>query len=451
MKEFIHAKSATGAVVSRAGTTPVAGPSPTADFLPSPPSRRVVPIVVCVIVLLLGLGGYLLFRGGAAGGGASAGRVATVERKDFVRVLRLTGTTQAVRSRSVLAPQLQGAQLGALVITRLAPAGARVRAGGVLVEFDRQAQYKDFLDKQAAYRDLADQVTEKQAAGDAARVTDQTALRQAEDALATARLEVAKNELVSRINAEENEETLEEAESTLQQLRRTYALKRQAAAADIRTVEIQAERARQTMLYAQANAGRMAIRAPIDGVVVLNTIWLNGRMGQVEEGTEVRPGLPFLKVVDPSQMEVSVQINQADLPALHVGQHARVSLDAYPGLSFPATLEELSPLAHNGQFSDVVRIFAGLFSIEGNNPQLMPDLSAAVDVEVDRENDALVVPRQSVATDKAGDYVWVKTNAGFRRREVRTGPCDDLETVIEAGLHAGDSIREDAGAGGGAL
>ena len=56
-----------------------------------------------------------------------------------------------------------------MVVTKLVPAGAHVHKGGLLVEFDRQAQFKDFLDKQAAYRSLVDQVAEKKAAEEAAR------------------------------------------------------------------------------------------------------------------------------------------------------------------------------------------------------------------------------------------------------------------------------------------
>ncbi|HEV2221595.1 MAG TPA: hypothetical protein VGR84_01190, partial [Candidatus Acidoferrales bacterium] len=185
-------------------------------------------------------------------------------KKDFVHVLRLAGTTEAVRSRPVLAPRLEGAQLNSMVVTRLASAGSRVKQGDVLVEFDRQAQIKDALDKKATYQDLVDQVEEKRAAEDAARAKDETELKQAEDDLTKAQLEVTKKDIVSRIDAEKNQETLQEAVQTLQQLRQTFQLKREAAAADIRVLEIQRDRARGTMLYAQGNAEKMTIHSPMD-------------------------------------------------------------------------------------------------------------------------------------------------------------------------------------------
>lgn len=375
------------------------------------------------------------------GSGPEESGTATVTKKDFVHVLRLAGTTEAVRSRPVLAPQLEGAQLNSMVVTKLARAGARVKKDDVLVEFDRQAQIKDALDKKATYQDLVDQVEEKRAAEDAARAKDETELKQAEDDLTKAQLEVTKNDIVSRIDAEKNQETLQEAVQTLQQLRQTFQLKREAAAADIRVLEIQRDRARSTMLYAQGNAEKMTIRSPMDGIVVLNTIWLGSRMGEVQEGDEVRPGVPFMKVIDPAQMDVRVAVNQEDMPELHIGQAATVHLDAYPGLSFPGVLEELAPLGHSGQFTDKVRTFVAIFSIRGNNPKLMPDLSASADVELNRVQNVLVVPAQSVINDKDQDYVFLKTATGFDKHQVKIGPANDLEVVIESGLHAGDVIR----------
>jgi HlyD family secretion protein len=331
-----------------------------------------------------------------------------------------------------------------MVVTKLTPAGTSVKRGDVLVEFDRQAQLKDALDKRGAYQDLVDQLAQKRAAEDAARAKDETELQVAADDLKKAQLEVSKNDLVSRIDAEKNTETLQEAEATLKQLQQTFKLKRDAAAADTRAVEIQTESAKATMLYAQENATKMTLIAPMDGIVVLNMVWTGGRVGEIQEGDQVRPGVPFMKVVDSSQMRVLAQVNQADFLSLRVGQHARIFLDAYPGVAFSGRLDELTPLAHASDFSDKVRSFSAIFSIEGSNPKLMPDLSAAVDVEVEIRKDAVVVPTESVATEDGQAYVWLRDGTGFVRHPVKAGPTNDLEVVIESGLKSGDTLRRDA-------
>src|SRR6184192_4583261 len=269
-----------------------------------------------------------------------------VERKDFAQSLRLNGTTQASRSFVVLAPKLEGAQVGSMVITKLAPAGTHVEKGDVLVEFDPQAEERDYLDKKSTYENLVGQVAQKQADENIARAKDDTAMKQAEDELKRAQLELQRNEIVSRIDAEKNQEAVDEAQTTLKQLKETYQLKRAAAAAAIRIVEIQRDRALEAMRYAQSNASKMSVYSPMAGVVVYNTVWLGSRMGAVQQGDQVRPGLPFMAVVDPSQMEVRVELNQVDLLKVHPGQLAKMRLDAYPGTELGATLEDISPLGH---------------------------------------------------------------------------------------------------------
>ena len=367
-----------------------------------------------------------------------------VEKKRFSQTLRLNGTTMAAHSFAVLAPRLEGASVGSMVITKLAPSGAPVKKDDVLVEFDAQSQQKDYLDKKATYDNLVGQVAQKQAEEDIARSKDDTGLQQAEDELQRAQLEMKRNEIVSRIDAEKNQESVDEAQATLKQLKETYQLKRAAAAAGIRILEIQRDRAQEAMRYAQNNASKMVVRSPMPGVVVFNTMWLGSRMGTVQQGDQVRPGLPFMSVVDPSQMEVRVDLNQVDLLKVRPGMHAKMHLDAYPGIELGATLEDLSPLGHNGQFTDTIRIFSARFSIQGTDPKLLPDLSAALDLDLGSVENAIVVPCQSVEFDSGNAFVWVENSGSFEKRSVKTGPRSDTEVVVLSGLKEGDIIRQNA-------
>lgn len=347
---------------------------------PQPPkhsrSRIVLLLVTATIIAAAVVVSVLRTRTPATANGSHSFSLAQAQ------ILRLKGTTEAVESRAILAPLLEGQQIPTLTIVRLIPAGTWVKRGDLLVEFDRQAQMRDYVDKKADYEKLADQVSEEQAKEIAAHAKDETELTQAQDNLRKAELEVQKDEIVSRIDAEKNQENLEEAKATYDQLRETFDLKRKAAQAAVRMLEIQRDRTRQTMLHAQANSDLMQMHSPLDGVVVLNTIWKQGTMGEVQEGDQVRPGVPFMQVVDPSVMQVRVLANQEDFPSLRVGQTAKVRLDAYPDLVFSGKLDQLAPIGESGDFSNKLRVFVVIVSIQGHDPRLMPDLSAAVDVNI---------------------------------------------------------------------
>jgi HlyD family secretion protein len=406
---------------------------------------RIASVLVLVAIPFL----FVHFRQGRPSADRTDSLV-KVERKNLSQTLRLNGTTQASRSFIVLAPRLEGAQVGSMVVTKLAPAGTHVKSGDLLVEFDPQAQMKDYLDKKSTYENLVSQVAQKQSDEDIARSKDDTAMKQAEDELKRAQLEIQRNEVVSRIDAEKNQEAVDQGQATLKQLKETYQLKRAAAVAAIKILEIQRDRAKEAMRYALANAAKMTVHSPMAGVVVYNTIWLGGRMGTVQQGDQVRPGVPFLQVVDPSKMEVRVELNQVDLLKVHPGQKAEMRLDAYPGMMLPAVLDELSPLGHTGQFTVMVRSFTARFLVQGNDPRLLPDLSAAMDLDLGTDTNVLVVPYQSIGIESGHSFVWLKNSSGFEKRVVKIGRRNDLNAVVESGLAEGDVIRRDAGEDSGA-
>src|SRR5271155_4801187 len=136
-------------------------------------------LAAALIALVVGTLVLASMRAGKKQSSESGAQSSTLHT-DSSRTLRLKGTTEAVQSRAILAPLLAGQSVGTLTITRIAQVGTRVKRGDLLVEFDRQAQLRDFIDKQADYGKLVDQVLEEQAKENAARAKDETEIKQAE-------------------------------------------------------------------------------------------------------------------------------------------------------------------------------------------------------------------------------------------------------------------------------
>lgn len=307
---------------------------------------------------------------------------AAAVRRGPGHAVRLAGTVEAVRAFSVNAPRLTGQSFNTpLVITRLVAGGTRVGAGDVLVEFDPQEQQRAARDQRSELLDLEGQIRKLAADQEAARATDEAELVQAANDVERSRLDTRENSLVSRIEAETNDLALEQAIAELEQLERTFALKRAAAAAELRILEIQRDRARRDAEHAERNARLMTVTAPFAGLVVLKTIFRGGgQMTEVEEGEELRPGVPILDLVDSSAMRVRAAVNQADIAQVATGQPVRVRLDAYPELAFDGTVEQLGPLAAPSSLTPTVRNFLAVVSIAGSHERLTPDLSASVDI-----------------------------------------------------------------------
>jgi len=307
--------------------------------------RRRLLVLACLLIPGLNSG---------CGGPASTGPAVVTNSAVALEsggAIRFTGLLEAVRSRTIAAPRLAGTPTP-MIITFLSKPGTRVKEGERVLAFDQQEQTRLANDKRAEVVDLESQIDRKKAEQVAAETKDQ------------------KNSL-----------TLEQNVARLEQLRATFKLKREAAAADLQILEIRRDRAQRALSYAEQNASKMEVLAPFPGLIVVKTTYKPGREGQVEiiEGDEVRPGIPVIDIVDTSTMQVRARVNQADAQSVRQGQSAVVRLDGFPELRFKGRIELVTPLATTGM-SSTVRTFVAVVSIEGSHPQLLPDLTASVEV-----------------------------------------------------------------------
>jgi HlyD family secretion protein len=379
--------------------------------------------------------------------GTQSSAAVVVKRQDFVRSVRLSGTVEAVEATTISVPRLAGQNNNTLVITALVRAGQAVKPGDLLVEFDRQDQIRNSLDRQAELNDFEQQIRKRKAQEDATRATDDSTMMQAGSAASRAQLEMLKNEMLPRIQVEKNTLALEEAQAKLKALKQTYDLKRQAAQADIKVLEIRRDRSANAMRQAASNADRMQIKSPIAGIAVLKTTWKGSNMAEIQEGDEVRTGVPVVDVVNAATMRVRARVNQADVRELRNGQAVRVGLDAYPELSFTGSVDQISPIGVQSSLSPKVRNFIVLISVRGAHPNLMPDLTASLDVELARSAGALVVPRDAVGFDGQQAYVQVQRGTGYERRDVSVGTRNTHEVVVTGGLAEGSIVARNVGGG----
>jgi multidrug resistance efflux pump len=368
--------------------------------------------------------------------GAGAAGTFTVRRATFIRGIRATGTTEAVLSATTVAPRLAGQSYN-LIVTRLVAGGTRVRTGDVLVEFDRQEQIRAALDRRAEYLDLEQQILKRRAEQAASLAADETALTVADHDVGRARLEIEKNQFLPRIDAEKNTLVLEQATARLAQLRQALSLKARSAAAELRMLEIRRDRAERAWRNAEANANVMIARAPFEGLAILRSTFKGSQMAEVQEGDEIYAGTPVVDVVDPARMQVRARISQVDGGSVTVGQPATIRLDAYPDLVFDGRVEQIAPLAVSSPLTARVRMFSALIGIVGAHPKLMPDLSAAVDIAVERLENVLVLPRAAVAIDRDGAAVEVRSRGRSGRQAVTVGAVSADYVVIAKGVEEG--------------
>jgi HlyD family secretion protein len=299
--------------------------------------------------------------------------------------LHITGIVRAVRVYAIQTPQITqitvaGGQNNRLTLVRLVENGSRVKQGDLLAEFDNTKQLDEALEAEAKFEDLGHQARQKAAENlsDAEkRVTD---LKQAEADLTKALIQLKKGPILSDIDRTKNEIKAASARAQVASLQKSHQSRLKAEAAALRILELQRDRQQVALERAKANAGKLVIKAPLGGMVALENIWKGGTMGHPLEGDQLFPGQSLMKIFDPSQMTVDAQVSEPDGAMLVPGMKAKVELDAYPGPTFDAVFESVSPVATTALGSPV-KNFRARFRLTSTDPRILPDLSAAVVVQ----------------------------------------------------------------------
>ncbi|MDP1831754.1 MAG: efflux RND transporter periplasmic adaptor subunit [Geothrix sp.] len=344
-------------------------------------------------------------------------QVATVGRENLQSKVSANGKVQAVKKVDISA-NVMGQ------VTKLAvKEGDAVKAGAFLMEID-PARSRATADAQAAASEASAKDWES----------------------AKARLQQAKSDFA---RAEANRQAGIISQADFEQLRTALTTTESSTQASQRRYEQSRAGLRDATIY----LAKSTIKAPMDGVVTARRIEL-GETAVI--GVQNQAGTILLTISDMSKVEAEMEVDEASIPSVKLGQEAQVRIDAYPNQTFQGQVTEVggSPilkLSANEAIKFKVKVWI-------KNPPLTikPGLSAQADVFTGSRDQALALPIQSLVTreikpkpgetPKAGaprdeEGVWLLTKEGKTQfAPVKTGLMGDLNVEVLDGLKGGETV-----------
>jgi HlyD family secretion protein len=224
---------------------------------------------------------------------------------------------------------------------------------------------------------------------------------------------------------------------------------------------------------AQVDSDRRAvekavIRSPIEGIVLERKV----EPGQTVAASLQTPVL-FTLAENLAQMQLHVDVDEADVGRVTEGQEAQFTVDAYPDQSFPARIEQVrfAPSTVEG-----VVTYETVLSVDNSALLLRPGMTATAEILVERVDDALLVPNAAlrftppakaesarpsgglvsmllprppqdtrrVPEAEQGAQVWVMREGAPASIRIKTGPSDGVWTrVLEGPLEPGMEVLVD--------
>jgi multidrug efflux pump subunit AcrA (membrane-fusion protein) len=322
-----------------------------------------------------------------------------------------------------------------------------VKKGATVAEFDRQNMLLRLEDYRASVAQMDASFVKLKAEVEVQRKTHALSIENAKADLEKAQLDIKTIPVLGAIDAERTRLAAEEAQARYKQLLSEVKFIDASAASQVRTAELQLQQARLELKRSEANADKMILTAPLDGLVVMQTLWRSGEMAQIKVGDQLYPGMRFMQIVDPSSMVVNASVNQVDAESLRVGAKAKVQFDAFPGLELKAHVHAIGAMTRpGGMRASFVKEIPVILKMDEMDPRVIPDLSVSLDVEIEREEQAAVVaPLGAVFWDSSSQspFVFVRNEDRWQRREVQLGVWNHLAVAVRSGLQPGERIALD--------
>jgi len=178
---------------------------------------------------------------------------------------------------------------------------------------------------------------------------------------------------------------------------------------------------------ARVNLERTRVLAPFDGALGARSVspgdWVDSDVALVQ-----------IDAVDRLQLQFSLPENAIALA--EPGLEVTAQVAAYPDEDFTGVVYFISPALDHA--SRRLALKAWVPNAEG---RLRPGMFARVELEVERTEQAVVVPESAIANDATGSYVWrVDPESVAERTAVELGTRRDGQVVIVSGLASGDTI-----------
>ncbi len=270
-------------------------------------------------------------------------------------------------------------------------------------------------------------------------------------AAAEADVAAAKSDLESAKATMERTRTLVERDVAPRQELEDAQFAHAAALADQQSAEARLAVAQAELELAELRLSKATIRSPIDGVV----LYRNVDVGQTVAASLEAPTL-FVIAGNLTEMELRVNVDEADVGQVEPGQKASFTVEAFPGRRFAA---EIRSIRYASELNSDVVTYKAVLAVDNSDLLLRQGMTATADILVDETPDAILVPNAALRFTPPGETVgaaegdertvWILRNGEPMGVEITVGASDGRFSAVTGGdLRAGDKVITATGRNG---
>jgi HlyD family secretion protein len=179
----------------------------------------------------------------------------------------------------------------------------------------------------------------------------------------------------------------------------------------------------------QSSLALKTLTAPINGTITA----INSMLGD-----QVAPGVTSFRIDDFSRLVVDVLVAEVDINRVKVDQIARLTFDAITSRDYMGKVVEVARVGANSQQGVQFQVTIQLLDAD---EQVLPGMTAAVNIIVNQLNNVLLVPNQAIRSSNSNTVVYILKNGAPQQVVIQLGLASDTYSeVIGGDIAEGDTI-----------
>jgi HlyD family secretion protein len=347
-----------------------------------------------------------------------------------------TGELQAVNASFLSMPRINYIYGYNFKIVGLAEYGKNVHKGEAVIKVDPSSVQKYIIERSealeneiAAANKLKAQITNN--------LQDLRAqLRNEQASYDIKKLEMEKSDFesvgIKKVIALE----FRQSEIKLKKIMRNLDLKPKLDSLDMRIQQIKVAQKENELKAAQEALTKMVVTSPLDGIFVVEENWRTGQAIRV--GDDVYLGAPVARIPDIRTMKVKGFIMENDIRRINPGLNVIVRLDALPAVPFHGKVISVGKVCID---RDEKKVFRTEVLISESDLRLKPGMTVSCEYITYEGENEMYAPSNCILEENRHFYVFIRKRTKLRKTEVKTGPSNNIYTIISGDLKPGQALE----------
>ena len=368
-----------------------------------------------------------------------------LKRTDYIETIDAVGTIQAVNNFVLLSPRIN---VSGMTVAYLAEEGTHVSKGDTICILDAPELLYN-LETFNIELEKLDADMKKLVADNAMQMAVLKAQVETNNAqIAISMLDSIQLKFAPAVKQQLLSLDMEKATVEKKKLQKKFAAQERIDKSELIQLNSRIMMQKNRIQVFQDQINSLTLVSPGDGVVMHYESPIMMFMGQgvgtmggkIKEKSSVYGNAPLLQFPDMKEMQVSVEVPEADYKRIENGQKVFIGVEASANLSTTGKIKRKTLAGKGNSEGSAIKTYEVIISVDSCHLKMKPGLSTSCRIIVNQVKDTIVVPAAAIYSRDSLKIVYVAEGEKFVPRIVETGLSNSSKSIISKGLTGNETI-----------